>query len=416
MAGFDQVITFDMGGTSTDVSLCPGHIQETTEGTIAGLPLRLPMIDVHTVGAGGGSIARQDTGSALLVGPQSAGVDPGPVCYGQDHAEDITVTDANLSLGRIHPEHFLGGRMILDTARTEARMLELARRLSLPMEAAAWGVIRVANSNIERAIRTISVERGYDPRYFTLVAFGGAGPLHACELAQALWIQRVLIPVHPGVLSALGMVMADTVKDYSQTVMLPAETVGTEALGRLFIPLYERTHSELMAEGLTTDDLTLEPALDMRYVGQSYELTIPFTQQSTDLRETAEGGHIRQFHAAHRRRFSYATEGEPVEIVNLRLKAIGRTDKPRFLHLSAGNLDPSPAKIGYRQVFFGDVDSPAAARPFPAARYERDRLTAGNVVVGPAIIHQLDTTTAIPPGWAATVDGWCNLVIERRGS
>jgi N-methylhydantoinase A len=415
MAGLDQVITFDMGGTSTDVSLCPGHIQETTEGTIAGLPLRLPMIDVHTVGAGGGSIARQDAGGALLVGPQSAGVAPGPVCYGQDDAEQITVTDANLSLGRLHPEHFLGGRMKLDVARTKTRMLELARRLSLPMEAAAWGVIRVANSNIERAIRTISVERGYDPRYFTLVAFGGAGPLHACELAQALWIPRVLVPLHPGVLSALGMVLADTVRDYSHTVMLPAQTVGTEILNRLFIPLYERALSELQAEGLAADDLTLEPALDMRYVGQSYELTIPFRQQSTDLRETVGGRHIRQFHAAHRHRFSYATEGEPVEIVNLRLKAIGRTDKPRFPHRPAGNLDPSHAKIGYKQVFFGDVDSPAAARPFPAALYERERLTPGNVVVGPAIVHQLDTTTAIPPGWAATVDGWCNLVIERRG-
>jgi N-methylhydantoinase A len=211
------------------------------------------------------------------------------------------------------------------------------------------------------------------------------------------------------------MVLADTVKNYSQTVMLPAETVGTETLGRLFLPLFERARSDLQAEGLAADELTLEPALDMRYVGQSYELTIPFTEQSTDLRETVKGGHLRQFHAAHRRRFSYATEGEPVEIVNLRLKAVGRTDKPRFLRLSAKDLDPSPARIGYNQVFFGIVDSPAAARPFLAALYERERLTPGNVVVGPAIVHQLDTTTAIPPGWAGTVDGWRNLVIECRG-
>jgi N-methylhydantoinase A len=211
------------------------------------------------------------------------------------------------------------------------------------------------------------------------------------------------------------MVLADTVKDYSQTVMLPAETVSTEMLSRLFIPLYERALSELQAEGLAADDLTLEPALDMRYLGQSYELTIPFTQQSTDPRETVEGRHIRQFHTAHHHRFSYATESEPVEIVNLRLKAIGRTDKPQFSHRPAGKLDPSHAKIGYEQVLFGDVDSPAA-RPFQAALYERAPLTPGNVVVGPAIIHQLDTTTAIPPGWAATVDGWCNLVVERRES
>ena len=410
MAGFDQVITFDMGGTSTDVSLCPGRIQETAEGSIAGLPLRLPIIDIHTVGAGGGSIARMDAGGALRVGPESAGSDPGPVCYGREEAQELTVTDANLVLGRMDASHFLGGRMALDLPRTRQQMQGLARRLSLPLDAAAWGVIRVANSNMERAIRTISIERGYDPRDFTLVAFGGAGPLHACELAAALCIPRVFIPPHPGVLSALGMVLADVVKDYSQTVMLPAQKGDAETLKRLFAPLHQRAQADLEAEGLAEAETTLLAALDMRYVGQSYELQVAFQPQIEVERGMQQ--HVADFHEVHRHRFSYASEEEPVEIVNLRLKAIGRTAKPLFSEQPLGGLDPSPAHVGYKEVFFADRETAGAARPFPTALYQRERLTPGNIVVGPAVLFQLDTTTVIPPGWAAAVDGWGNLVAE----
>jgi N-methylhydantoinase A len=404
-----------MGGTSTDVSLCPGRIQETAEGSIAGFPLRLPIIDIHTVGAGGGSIARLDEGGALRVGPESAGSDPGPVCYGKPYAQAITVTDANLTLGRLDTEHFLGGQMTLDLHRTQTQMQEFARRLSLPLEAAAWGVIRVANSNMERAIRTISVERGHDPRRFTLVAFGGAGPLHACELAAALSIPSVLIPPHPGVLSALGMILADVVKDYSQTVMLPAAEADTETLGHLLAPLYERARIDLSEEKVLNNDIVLLPALDMRYVGQSHELTIPFVQPSSLHPGSGVGSIADEFHGAHHRRFSYASEEEPVEIVNLRVKAIGRTAKPQFQHQAQGKLDPSAAHIGYKQIYFGNGDNPDAARPFPTALYERERLTPGNMIVGPAIVFQLDTTSIIPPGWAAWVDGWGNLVVEQRG-
>ena len=408
LAGLGNVITFDMGGTSTDVSLCPGRIQETTEGTIAGLPLCLPIIDIHTVGAGGGSIARLDAGGALRVGPESAGSDPGPACYGRDDALDITVTDANLVLGRLDADHFLGGRMRLDLERARARMQDLARQLSLPLEAAAWGVIRVANSNMERAIRTISIERGHDPRDFALVAFGGAGPLHACELAAALRIPRVLIPPHPGVLSALGMVLADAVKDTSQTVMLPAGEVDGATLRRLFALLYERARVELRAEGFGDDEIAFLPALDMRYTGQSYELRV-----DVDLgAETEE--HISAFHELHRQRFSYASEEEPVEIVNLRVKAVGRTAKPRFSHQPPGNLHPRAAQLGHKPVHFADRDPPHAARPLPTALYERGRLDPGNMVVGPAVLFQLDTTTIIPPDWSATVDGWGNLLAEQQ--
>jgi N-methylhydantoinase A len=409
-AGFPEAITFDMGGTSTDVSLCPGRVQETSEGTIAGLPLRLPIIDIHTVGAGGGSIARLDPGGALRVGPESAGSDPGPVCYGREQAREVTVTDANLILGRLDADHFLGGRMTLDLERTRDQMQGLARRMSLPLEAAAWGVVRVANSNMERAIRTISVERGYDPRRFTLVAFGGAGPLHACELAVALRIPRVLVPPHPGVLSALGMILADLVKDYSQTVMLAVEEAGTGRLQHLFAPLYEQAWADLRAEGMEEGEIELRPALDMRYVGQSYELTIPLTGG-------LEGGpawHAGAFHAAHRQRFSYASEGEPVEIVNLRLKGIGRTPKPVPAPQPLGNVDPRTACIGYKPVHFSDASHPNAARPIPAALYDRSRLMSGAIVVGPAVITQLDTTIVVPPGWAGSVDKWCNLVLESQ--
>jgi N-methylhydantoinase A len=411
LAGFDNAITFDMGGTSTDVALCPGRIQETTEGTVAGVPLRLPIIDIHTVGAGGGSIARLDTGGALRVGPESAGSDPGPVCYGRSEAHDITVTDANLVLGRLDPGHFLGGRMPLDLARTQTQMQGLARRLSLPLEAAAWGVVRVANSNMERAIRTISVERGYDPRRFTLVAFGGAGPLHACDLAAALRIPRVLIPPHPGVLSALGMVLADVVKDYSQTVMLPARAADADTIDRLFAPLYERAGVELQAEGLAEGEITFFPALDMRYAGQSFELKV---EVRSGARSDAERL-VEDFHEVHRRRFSYASPGEPVEIVNLRLKAVGHTAKPRFSAREPVPVLPRKAHIGYKQVYFTDADSPQSARPIHAALYQREHLLPGNIVVGPSIVFQLDTTTVIPPGWAGTVDGWGNLVVTGRG-
>lgn len=407
LAGFQQVITFDMGGTSTDVSLCPGQVQQTSEGNIAGLPLRLPIIDIHTVGAGGGSIARLDAGGALRVGPQSAGADPGPVCYGLPGAQEITVTDANLVLGRLDAHHFLGGRMTLDLERTTARFQELARRLSLPLEAAAWGVVRVANSNMERAIRTISVERGHDPRRFTLVAFGGAGPLHACELATALGIPRVLLPPGPGVLSALGMVLADVVKDYSRTVMLPARALEPGSLPRLFAPLLERARADLGAEGLVEESIELRPALDMRYTGQSFELTVDAACEAEDVE-----GLVRAFHEAHRRRFAYASEGEAVEIVNLRVQAVGHTAKPRLAPREPGSPDPRAAHAGYRPVYFAAGGSSRAARPMFAALYERERLAPGNIVVGPAIIWQLDTTTVIPPGWAATVDAWGNLVAE----
>jgi N-methylhydantoinase A len=269
-------------------------------------------------------------------------------------------------------------------------------------------VIRVTNANMERAIRTISIEQGHDPRDFTLAAFGGAGPLHACELATALRIPRVLIPPHPGVLSALGMVLADAVKDTSQTVMLLASEADAATLQHRFARLYERARAELRAEGFDDDEIAFLPALDMRYVGQSYELRVEI-----DLDRKPEE-HIQAFHDLHRQRFSYASEDEPVEIVNLRVKIVGRTAKPCFTYQAPGSLHPKAAQVGYKPVHFADRNPPYAARPVPTALYQRERLEPGNMVVGPAVLFQLDTTTVIPPDWSATVDGWGNLIAEQQ--
>jgi len=397
LAGYEHIITFDMGGTSTDVALFPGDIVYTREATIAGLPLRLPIVDVHTVGSGGGSIARVDAGGALQVGPESVGADPGPACYGKG---DLPATsDANLVLGRLHPEHFLGGQMALypDRAREALTRLAADMHVDTPKQA-AWGVIRVANATMERAIRAISVERGHDPRTFTLVPFGGAGPLHACALAEALGIPRILVPRTPGVLSALGMTVADLVKDYSQAVMAGEDVLTGAALVTIFSALEARARDDLLAEGITPENMTFERALDMRYRGQSHELTVP---------QPADGGWADAFHAAHARRYGHSHPGEPLEIVNARLRATGRGVKPAIEPLAPGGPDASGAVLGEGLAWFSP-DGPAAV-----TYYQRDRLLAGNRIPGPAIIFQLDTTTIIEPGWHAVVDQWGNLLVSR---
>lgn len=396
LAGYDHIISFDMGGTSTDVALFPGGIKHTRESEIGGFPLRLPVVDVHTVGAGGGSIARVDPGGALQVGPESAGADPGPACYGR--GELPTTSDANLVLGRLHPGRFLGGQMPLypDRARQALAGLAAGMQVERP-EQAAWGVVCVANAAMERAIRAISVERGYDPRRFTLVAFGGAGPLHACALAEALRMPRVLIPRTPGVLSALGMSIADLVKDYSRTVMGGGDVLSGAALDTIFAPLEARALYELEAEGISPGRAVLERALDMRYAGQSHELTVP---------QPPGGDWCLAFHAAHERRYGHSHPAEAVEVVNARLRATGQGSRPSVERLEAGHPDSSAAVVGEGPAWFST--DRAERTPY----YERDRLLARNVIDGPALIFQLDTTTVIQPGWRAVVDEWGNLVLS----
>jgi N-methylhydantoinase A len=400
-AGLAEIITFDMGGTSSDVALCPGRLPVTAENEIAGLPLRLPMIDIHTVGAGGGSLAYVDAGGALHVGPQSAGADPGPACYGR--GRQATTTDANLVLGRLDATNFLGGEMVLDRELARRALQSLADEMGVAsLESAAWGVIQVANANMERAIRRISVERGFDPRLFTLVAFGGAGPLHACEMAENLQIGRVLIPAVPGVLSALGMLVAAPTRDYSQTVMHLVDELDDLFEGWLaavFESLERQAIADMGGDGYPPDFLTIQPALDMRYTGQSHELTVSLSDEN-DF-STLLG----LFHAAHEKRYGYQQPQEPVEIVTVRLTAVARSQPPQFEPESLVPSRPERAEIGRKQVWFNH-------QAVETRQFDRGKLEPGDRFKGPAVIYQYDTTTVIPPGWRVMVDAFRNLIAD----
>jgi N-methylhydantoinase A len=387
-----RLITFDMGGTSTDVSLIDIKPQVTTDTVVSGCPIRIPVLDIHTIGAGGGSIAYLDSGGALRVGPASAGANPGPACYG--HGGDLpTVTDANLVLGRLQPGHFLGGQMLLDERRARTVLTRLGSALGLDAVQAALGMIQVANAHMERALRVISVERGHDPRRFNLLSFGGAGSLHAADLARALGIPRVLVPPLASTLSAFGMLAADVVKDYTQTVMLPGDTPLAELSARLEL-LARRGREELLAEGVNESELRLESFLDMRYRGQSYELIVPFSDSV-----------IEDFHRIHETQYGYAINAGEVEVVNLRLQAIGRTLPPPLPSHALGDSDPSEALLETRQVFFDDG-------PRRTPLYRAEALKPGNRLEGPAVVVRRDTTILICPDDSALVDAFENLVIE----
>ena len=401
-AGYPDLITLDMGGTSTDVSLCPGRIKETTAATLGGYPISVPMIEIHTVGAGGGSIARVDAGGALVVGPESAGADPGPACYGQ--GDSITVTDANLLLGRLRPAQFLGGRLALDQERAERLLTGLAGQIGATARDTALGIIRVVNANMERAIRTISLERGYDPRRFTLAPFGGAGPMHSCELAAELGIPRVLLPPHPGILSALGVAIADVVKDYSRTVMLRGDDMDRARLEEEFHGIEGQARAELGREGLPAERMTGRRFLDARYVGQSFELTIDYP--AAGRRDNLRRAIANSFYQAHLQRFGYADRGNAMEIVNLRLKLELAMPKPAIDPEPPGPPDASAALLERAEVVFREG-------PLPTALYDRELLRCGQRIDGPALLLQLDTTIVVPPGWGGSVDPWGNVILER---
>ncbi len=395
LSGFDRLITFDMGGTSTDVALLDRELSLTTDASISGYPVKTPMLDIHTVGAGGGSIAGRDAGGALTVGPESAGADPGPICYGR--GERITVTDANLFLGRLLPDHFLGGKMPLDAGRLEKPFADMAQSFGLSPKALAEGILAVANTNMERAIRIISVERGFDPREFTLLSFGGAGGLHAAYLARLLSIPRVLIPRNPGILSAVGMVMADVLKDFSQTVMLDAENTKPEELMQLFAPLEKRGLEEMRLEGMMQQEVCLERFLDMRYLGQSYEIITPF-----DPRRSS----VEAFHELHEKAYGYRNPAKPVEIVTIRLRTRGAPAKPVFAPISKGKVNPPrTALLDTRPVIFD-------GQAMDSAIWHRETLLAGNVIPGPAVIVEYTSTLLVPPFARALVDDFGGLVLE----
>src|ERR1700688_2098822 len=326
LAHLDKCVSFDMGGTSTDVALLTGELRTTSEAIVAGLPVAVPMLEIHTVGAGGGSIARFDEGGSLRVGPESAGAMPGPVCYGR--GLDPTVTDAHAVLGHLGDRGLLGGTFSLDIPRARAQMQKIVKQSGArfrTVEAFAQGIIAVANAVMEKAIRVISVERGHDPRDYTLMAFGGAGGLHACELAAALEMRGVLIPVFPGGLSALGILQADVAKELSQTVLLPADELRkkSQQVPTLVKRLEQHAPRGLVAEGFARDKMRFQHSLDMRYLGQAYELNIPVGSLISIGRDV-----ILAFHRAHEMRYGYHHENKKVEIVNVRCRATGITDRP----------------------------------------------------------------------------------------
>jgi N-methylhydantoinase A len=398
-----QIMTLDMGGTSADVALCDGGVPRTTEHTIADLPLRLPSTDIHTVGAGGGSIAHVDAGGSLRVGPESAGAEPGPVCYGRGGTEP-TVTDAHLVLGRLAPEHVLGGDDTLDMAPDAARTAvgELGKSIDRSPEETALGILRVANATMERALRRVSVERGHDPRDYALVPFGGAGPLHAVELAEALDMRRVLVPPTPGVLSALGLLMADVVYDTARAVLTRADALVDDPspLTTAREAAAADVRSVLDAHG--TPDLALE--LDLRYAGQSYELSVPLDAPIT--RDAVQAA-VQAFHEQHRDRYGHADPDEPVEVVALRVRGRVAVPPPELPREPKTDAPLADAQLGTRPVWF-DADGPTET---PA--YDRTGLHHGHVFDGPAVLHQYDTTIVVPPGWRARVDARQNVHIER---
>ncbi|WP_296808596.1 hydantoinase/oxoprolinase family protein [Thiocapsa sp.] len=388
--GGARLLTFDMGGTSTDVAVVDGEPRLTTDGRIAGFPVALPMVDMHTIGAGGGSIAQLDAGGMLLVGPKSAGADPGPACYDRGGRE-ATVTDANLVLGRLDPNGFLGGRMQLDADAARAALARLAHAMGLSIEEAALGVIRLADEHMARALRVISVRRGLDPRDFILTSFGGAGGLHVCALAEALGMTRALVPVHAGVLSALGMLVTPAGRTLTRTRLGLLAEAGDGEIEAALGALAESGIAELEQEGVARADLRVEHSLDLRYRGQSHTL---------NLHWDGVAGTIAAFHAQHRDRYGHRLD-LPVELVNLRVRVRGPIP----------NLVLPPIGVSGRGNPTGS--SAAYGCPTPVTCWTREDLGQGHGLLGPAIIADALATTWLAPGWRADLDAVGNLMLQR---
>jgi N-methylhydantoinase A/oxoprolinase/acetone carboxylase beta subunit len=388
--GVARALTIDMGGTSTDVALVAGEIPRRADWTLDRMALRVPVIDIHTVGAGGGSIARRDAGGSLQVGPESAGADPGPACYGRGDAP--TVTDANLVLGRLDADHFLGGTMRLDRLRAEAVVGRLARAVGLSPLRTAEGIIAVVNAAMARALRVISVQRGHDPRDFTLVAFGGAAALHACELAADLGMRRVLVPCHPGVLSAAGMAAAPLARDVLTTVR--RVNPSASELSRLAAPLAHRGVAELLGQGVPRRAIAVRTLARMRYAGQSHEIEIPL---AADYRA--------RFDATHGRMYGHASPERPVEVLALRLEVTGTVEATRARRVTS-RARRAPSGAPHALTWRG--------RTTAVARYEREALRPGMHFAGPALVVEYSSTTLVPPGWRALVDGDRHLHLEAR--
>jgi len=408
-SGFENIIAFDMGGTSTDVSLAEGVIKTAADGQIAGFPIGIPMLDIHTVGAGGGSLARFDAGGALRVGPESAGADPGPICYGR--GLQPTVTDANLLLGRLRPTKFLGGDFTLDETRAREVTREWLKKHGpdLSLEKFAAGVVRVVNATMEKAIRVVSIERGRDPRQFALVAFGGAGGLHACALAEALSIPQVIIPAFPGALSALGILTSDVVKDYSRTVLLRvSREIPFAKLNQEFAALEKRAANDFAAEAWRGSP-RYRRSIDLRYRGQGYELNLPFSKNL-----------VADFEQEHQRRYGYTHPKREIELVTLRLRAVLKSDPVHGGRAGAGTTRAETSTLARSGLARrGKTSAPRALAVFDGKKqatdiHERESLIPNRAYRGPAIVTEYSATTVVPPGWTFRVDKAGNVIISTK--
>ena len=405
MAGIANMITFDMGGTSSDVALLQGGVcRLASEATVHGYPIKAPMLDIHTVGAGGGSIAFVDSGGLLKVGPRSAGAFPGPVCYDKGNTE-ATVTDANVVLQTLNPTHLLGGRMPVRQDLARQAIGRLADQLGMDVMATAQGILSVVTANMARAIRVISVQRGHDPRDYTLVAFGGAGPLHAARLAKELDIASIMIPRNPGILCAMGLLLTDLRADFAATRLVTLAEAALPTIEAAFADLRSQAETWFAGEHIAPEARKLSRTVDMRYAGQNYELAVavpdgPVTAPTLAI--LAAG-----FEAAHRRMYGFVAEGETVQLVTFRAEASGLVSKASFQPRPEGSPDASAAIIGTRDVWM-----PEAGGFVSCPVYDRDKLDAGHRITGPAIVEQMDATTVILPGMAGRVEPYLNLILE----
>jgi N-methylhydantoinase A len=409
--GLANAIAFDMGGTTAKSGvILDGEVLMTSSSMIGGynegLPVQIPMIDIQEVGTGGGSIARLGPASSLRVGPQSAGSKPGPVCYGLGGTEP-TVTDANLLLGRLSAERFLGGDMSLDVAATrEAMRLKVAGPLGLSIEAAADGIIRIASSTMSNVVKRVTTERGLDAREFPMVAFGGAGPLHAVLVARELQIGQVIIPNAPGHFSAVGMLVADLRRDFVRTLFMPLAELSFETLEALFVAMEVDGERDVRGASPALSGVQVSRALDMRYVGQEHAVTVDIPVAVFKAHDAARVKAL--FDATHTQRYGYCSVDEPAEIVSIRTSVAGVMPKPAIAEIEKGSpRPPAAASNGVRPVYFSD-----AGGWVDTATFQRERLLAGNCIAGPALVEEYASTTVVLPGDRLEVDRFGHLVIE----
>ena len=392
--GVENVISFDMGGTSTDVSFLPGRINTTDESTIDQLPVKLPMINIHTVGSGGGSIAHRDHAGVLQVGPESAGAEPGPICYDKG-GERLTVTDANLLTGRLVSQSVFGDSIELNLDKTAALAEDLSEEFSISIHELSESVLAVANAKMERAIRVISVEQGYDPAGASLIAFGGAGPLHGCSVAASLGIPEVIVPVHAGVFSAFGLLWADVVRDRTRTFIRRTPDIQWNEIEEEFSAMQNQVKSDVLSQGISEENLQFEWSIEMRYKGQSYELNIPWQENM-----------IAAFHQRHEEKYTFRHDDRAVEIVTLKVRGIGAVEKPDLPVFDINEKEINPAEYPSQELIFED-------ETYEAPVIQRTAMSAGNYGAGPCVVPEQTSTTFIPPGWNYRVDKFKNLRIER---